>query len=81
MPAGQNGRSYRRKLTAEGGKTPRTWSELTGNLTVLGLNLNPSTGVISGTPPAPSGAPVSLTLKVTDPLLGEDQKVLDITIN
>ena len=60
---------------------PRTWTELTGRLVVLGLSLSPTTGVISGIPLAPTGGPLSLTFRVTDPLLGENQKVLDLIIN
>jgi endoglucanase len=80
LRAGASGKGYREKLLATGGKTPRTWSELTGNLAAMGLSLNPSNGVISGTPPS-AGGPTILTFRVVDDLGGEDQKVLNLTIN
>lgn len=81
LPAGTHGKSYKKTVLASGGKSAYSWSELTGNLASMGLSLNPSTGVITGTPPSPSGGPVSLTFKVTDFLGGQVQKVLMLTIN
>jgi hypothetical protein len=79
LPTGTSGQSYSKTLAASGGKKPRTWSEESGNLPAE-LSLDPATGVISGTPPSPSG-PTTLTFKVVDVLGGEDQKDLTLTIN
>jgi len=49
MPAAKVGVPYSQALTATGGTLPYTWS-LTGKSLPAGLTLNPSTGVISGTP-------------------------------
>ena len=51
LPAATAGSSYNTMLQASGGVTPYVWSMATGQLP-LGLSLNASTGVISGTPSA-----------------------------
>jgi Putative Ig domain len=48
-PAGETGQSYTTTLTASGGWPPYTWSVVSGSLPP-GLNLDPATGIISGTP-------------------------------
>jgi len=49
LPNGKKGQAYSQTLQATGGKTPYTWSKISGSLP-NGLSLNTSTGVISGTP-------------------------------
>ncbi len=51
IPDGQVGAAYSRTLVADGGTTPYTWSVSAGTLPA-GLTLNPTTGVLSGTPTA-----------------------------
>ena len=81
LRAGTSGRDYKGALKAKGGlKGGLTWSELTGNLVAVGLTLNPSTGAITGIPPAPSGGPINLTFQVSDTLGGSAQKTLTLTI-
>jgi uncharacterized repeat protein (TIGR01451 family) len=54
---------YTLTLAASGGVTPYTWALITGSLPA-GLVLNPTTGVISGTPTANGTFP--FTVQVTD---------------
>ncbi len=51
--------------TASGGTTPYTWSLASGAIP-SGWSLNPSTGVVSGTPGAAAAGAYSFTLRVTD---------------
>jgi len=69
--------SYSATLKATGGKTPYNWSLISGSLPA-GLSLSSSTGKITGTPTA-SGI-FNPTFKVTDPLGGQAQKSLELTI-
>jgi RHS repeat-associated protein len=61
---GAVGQAYSMSLEAGGGKPVYDWSIISGSLPT-GLNLNSSTGVISGTP-TQSVQALSLTVKVTD---------------
>ena len=63
LPSATEGKLYSQTLTASGGKAPYTWSMVGGTMPG-GLNLNPTTGILSGTPKA-SGS-YSFTLRVTD---------------
>jgi large repetitive protein len=63
LPAARVGVVYSTTVAAAGGVTPYHWSIATGTLPV-GLTLNPSTGVISGTPKA--AATSSFTVRDTD---------------
>ena len=60
---GTIGAAYSQALTAQGGSTPYTWSIPVGSLPP-GLNLNLSSGLISGTPTA--AGIYSFTARVTD---------------
>jgi Putative Ig domain len=64
LPNGQTGAAYSATLAAAGGVSPYTWSLTRGSLPA-GLNLNASTGVITGTPSA-AVASTALTFKVSD---------------
>jgi hypothetical protein len=77
LPDGKSGRSYRKKLSASGGKTPRTWT-LAGGSLPTNFSVS-STGVISGT--TTDTGTFMPEFRVVDPLGGEDQKVLSLTID
>jgi hypothetical protein len=64
LSSGTVGASYSMTLAAAGGVGPYTWSLTAGSLP-SGLQLNTSTGVISGTPTTSASA-TALTLQVTD---------------
>ena len=63
LPAGTQGVAYSTTLAASGGTQPYNWSISTGSLPA-GLTLNPSTGVISGTPT--TGNKYFFTAQVSD---------------
>jgi subtilisin family serine protease len=71
------GRIYSVTLGATGGKSPYSWSILSGSLPP-GLHLNPSTGEIAGVPT--SSGSFNLVFQVTDPLGGQAQRTLTLTI-
>jgi hypothetical protein len=64
LAGGQVDGPYSQTLAASGGTTPYTWSIQSGALPP-GLSLDPSTGVISGTPSGPAGT-ASFTVQVAD---------------
>ena len=72
------GAAYSQTVTAEGGLAPYTWSVTSGSLP-NGLNLNPSTGVISGTPTAVGSS--SFYVQAQDANLSTATKPLSITIS
>ncbi len=78
LPAGTVGTAYSQTLTATG-STPITWSVTVGTLPA-GLNLNASTGEISGTPTT-AGAAVTFTVQAANGTSPDDTKALSITIN
>lgn len=63
LPYGRMNTPYSTSLSASGGTYPYTWSITSGGLP-SGLNLDSTTGAITGTPPVPGSYPVSVT--VTD---------------
>ncbi len=63
LPSGVVGKAYSVTLQANGGTLPYTWSVSSGSLPG-GLTLNPSTGVISGTPTTAGN--FSFTIQVKD---------------
>ena len=64
LPGGTVGTAYSTALVANGGVRPYTWSLASGSSLPSGLQLNASTGVISGTP-STSGT-VGFTVQVKD---------------
>lgn len=78
LPDGFVGQNYNQPVIAAGGTVPLSWSIIAGTLPLI-LNLNQSTGVISGTPTA-SGTS-SFTVRVADSGGQEDTQALSIRIN
>jgi hypothetical protein len=78
LPSGQVGVAYSAALAATGGTTPYTWSISAGALP-LGLQINSSTGAITGTPTAFGTA--NFTAKVSDSSSDTATSALILTIN
>jgi hypothetical protein len=77
LPTGTFGQAYSQTLHADGGIGALTWNIVAGALPP-GLNLIPSTGVISGTPTAPGVS--SFTVRVVDTRGQTDTQELSISI-
>ncbi len=81
LPAGTIGQPYNQTLRASGGTGGLTWSLVPGTGTLPpGLNLDQTSGVISGTPIAPA-ATATFTVRVADAAGQDDTQGLSITIN
>ncbi|HKY72979.1 MAG TPA: Ig domain-containing protein, partial [Nitrospira sp.] len=78
LPDGTVNQAYNRPVQATGGTAPLTWSISAGALPA-GLNINSSTGAISGTPTAVGTS--SFTVRVQDTRGQSDTQALSITIN
>jgi hypothetical protein len=65
LPNGSAQVAYSATLQATGGRTPYSWSIISGTLPA-GLSLAAATGVISGTPTITESVLVTLTVQVTD---------------
>jgi len=76
-PAGQAGVSYSNTLGVSGGTGPYTWAISSGSLPP-GLSLNPSTGVVSGTPT--TVGLYTFTVKVTDSFGLSATQALSMTV-
>ena len=79
LPDGRTGQLYSSRVQATGGIGALAWTVSAGALPP-GLNLNQSTGVISGTPILPVGTS-SFTVRVQDAAAQSATKALSITIS
>jgi hypothetical protein len=79
LPGGTRGRSYSITIPVAGGTPSYTWSIIAGRLPT-GLTLNPSTGVISGTPKQAGIGTSTFTLQVTDAKSHNATASLSLTI-
>src|SRR5450755_2186355 len=77
LPPGTVNVSYSQTLTATGGSGPYTWTVTTGTLPPV-LTLNPTTGVISGTPTTAGTS--TFTIQVTDSKQATASAVFTLTI-
>ena len=77
LPVGTTGVTYSQTVTANGGTSPYTWSLASGTVPA-GLSLEPSTGVISGSPTTAGQS--DFTVKVTDSASGDSTRALSIVI-
>jgi subtilisin family serine protease len=78
LPDGTNTEAYSQALAATGGTGPYTWSVSSGPLPA-GLSLDPSTGVLSGTPADAPGT-YSFTAQVTDAASQTATKALTVDL-
>ena len=80
LPNGTVNQAYNRPVQASGGTPPLTWNIVAGTGTLPpGLNLNPTTGAISGTPTMAGTS--SFTVRVADARGQSDIQALSITIS
>ncbi|WP_395742930.1 beta strand repeat-containing protein [Prosthecobacter sp.] len=80
LATGAVGVAYSQTLSGSGGIAPyTTWTVTSGTLPA-GLTLNPSSGVISGTPTTSNGTGVSVTIRTTDANGCQGSSVVSIKI-
>jgi hypothetical protein len=80
LPAGTAGQLYSQQVQALGGFGNLTWGISAGALPP-GLDIDPNTGVISGTPSASISVTYNFTVQATDTVPQSDTQALSITIN
>jgi hypothetical protein len=78
LKKGTVGKNYSATLKATGGKLPYAWDLASGSLPT-GLNLNPSTGAITGIPGGGTQGTYNITARVTDSIRSVT-KPLSLTI-
>jgi hypothetical protein len=71
------GVAYAQSFTASGGRTPYTWSILSGS--VPGLSLDPASGALQGTPQ--TVGTFSLTIQVTDTVGVKTSQTFSLVVN
>jgi Putative Ig domain. len=79
LPEGTEDVAYSHTLEVQGGSAPYIWS-VTGGTLPIGLQLNPTSGVISGTPMIASN-PAFVTFQVTDDLKKIAFKQILVAVN
>src|SRR5687767_12350168 len=79
LPAGTTGQAYSQPVQVNGGTGAVTWSLVGGGTLPANLNLNPTNGLIAGTPTVAGTFP--FTVRVQDAGGLSDQQALSITIN
>jgi hypothetical protein len=79
LPAGTVGQAYSQPVQVNGGTGALTWSTVGGGTLPANLNLNPTNGLIAGTPTV-TGTYL-FTVRVQDAGGLSDQQALSITIN
>ncbi|PYT23934.1 MAG: autotransporter outer membrane beta-barrel domain-containing protein, partial [Acidobacteria bacterium] len=70
LPAGEITTFYSQQLNASGGSGSYTWALINSTSLPQGVDLNTSTGLISGTPASNTVGPHNFTVQVTDTLQG-----------
>jgi hypothetical protein len=78
LPEGTEGIAYSQTLKVHGGTSPYIWAVSGGELPI-GLQLNPASGVISGTPMIATN-PAFVTFQLTDNLKNITFKQLLMTV-
>jgi len=79
LPAGSEGITYLAQIDASGGTPPYTWSLTTGSLP-FGLTMQPSSGVISGTPTSQGSATFTAVVQDSSPTKQTQSQSLAIAI-
>jgi len=80
LPSGTVNAGYSATLGASGGVTPYSWSIISGSLP-NGLNLNASTGAISGTPSVVGNFAFTVQVSDSQSPSHTDSKPLSVTVN
>jgi len=79
LPAGTRGVAYNAGVSVSGGTPPYGWSVTAGSLPA-GLNLQASSGVISGIPTSPGSNTVTIAAKDSSPTSQTQSRSLTLTI-
>ncbi len=80
LPAGTVGTAYSTTLAASGGTGALSWSVVSGALPV-GVTLNPSTGLLSGTPTTQGTSTFTILVQDSGTSQQSNQKQFNLTVN